>query len=40
MMKSGNKYGARKTTTADGQKFDSVKELRRWGGAAAIAEGR
>ena len=30
-MRNGNKYGARKTTTPDGQKFDSVKEFRRWG---------
>lgn len=30
-MRNGNKYGARKTTTPDGMKFDSVKELRRWG---------
>ena len=27
----GNKYGARKMTAPDGQKFDSVKEYHRWG---------
>lgn len=26
-----NKYGARKLTAPDGQKFDSVKEFHRWG---------
>lgn len=26
-----NKYGARKLTSPDGQKFDSVKEFNRWG---------
>lgn len=26
-----NKYGARKLTAPDGQKFDSVKEYHRWG---------
>lgn len=26
-----NKYGARKMTAPDGQKFDSVKEYHRWG---------
>ena len=26
-----NKYGARKITAPDGQKFDSVKEYHRWG---------
>lgn len=26
-----NKYGARKVTASDGQKFDSVKEYHRWG---------
>lgn len=28
---AGNKYGARKMTAPDGQKFDSVKEYHRWG---------
>ena len=26
-----NKYGAKKVTAPDGQKFDSVKEFHRWG---------
>lgn len=28
---SRNKYGARKVTAPDGQRFDSVKEYHRWG---------
>jgi hypothetical protein len=26
-----NKYGAKNVTTPDGEKFDSIKELNRWG---------
>ncbi len=29
-MMTKNKYGARKVTAPDGQKFDSTKEYRRW----------